>query len=123
MTNFSDLSLEAALDRSLKNATHLRAVHAGVVKAARLLARKIDAWDVIVEWAIEDAEERGKGARPAVPQNDNVSIASFLKYMDTLGLTPSIAPRAEPVKARAAVKAPPSPVDDLAAMREQMRKA
>ena len=54
--------------------------------AARALARKIDAWDVIVEWALDDAAQ-GKG-RPAVPANDNVSIASFLKYLDALGLTP-----------------------------------
>lgn len=113
---FGDESLEAALDRSLKNATHLRAVHAGTVKAARLLARKIDAWDQIVEWAIEDAAGEG---RPAVPQNDNVSIASFLKYMDTLGLTPP--PAAKVVAPAVTVPAPVTPKDQVAEMREKLQ--
>lgn len=60
--------------------------HAGTVAAARALADKIDAWDVIVQWALEDADGQG---RPAVPQNDNTSIPAFLKYMNDLGLTPA----------------------------------
>lgn len=117
VSKFDDESLEAALDRGLRNAKHLRAVHAPTVKAARLLARKIDAWDVIVQWAIEDSHGEG---RPAVPQNDNVSIASFLKYMDTLGLTPDAAPV---VKAPAAAPAVAKPKDDIAAMRERLRSS
>lgn len=108
MAEFNDESLEVALDRGLKNAKHLRAVHAPTVQAARALARKIDAWDVIVDWALDDA---GGDGRPAVPANDNVSLSSFLKYMDALGLTPSIEP--------AAAKKPPvkAPVDELAKFR------
>ena len=83
---FADSCLEDALDRSLKNSKHLRARDAAAVKAARLLARKIDAWDQIVDWAIEDSAD--SGGRPAVPANDNVSIATFLKFMDALGLLP-----------------------------------
>lgn len=86
MAKFAVESVSEALERGLRNAKHLRARHAPVVAAARALARKIDAWDVIVEWALDDAAQ-GKG-RPAVPANDNVSIASFLKYLDALGLTP-----------------------------------
>ena len=82
---FEDGPLVEALDRSLRNAKHLRARDAAAVAAARALARKIDAWDVIVEWALEDS--RGEG-RPKVPANDNVSLATFLKYMDSLGLLP-----------------------------------
>lgn len=79
-----------ATNAAIDAATHLKNApqFAGVIEAARALARKIDAWDVIVEWALEDIEDV-RGARPAVPQNDNVSLASYLKYMDMLGLTPS----------------------------------
>lgn len=87
MANFTSESVADALERSLKNAKHLRALDSGAVAAARALARKIDAWDVIVDWALEDVEERDGNPRPAVPANDNVSIASFLRYMEALGLT------------------------------------
>jgi hypothetical protein len=76
-----------AFDESVAAATHLTALDAGAVEAGRALADKIDAWDVIVEWARDDAAGV-RGARPAVPQNDNVSLASFLKYAESLGLTP-----------------------------------
>lgn len=94
-TKFEQLSVSEALERSIRNAKHLRAQHSATIAAARALARKIDAWDVIAQWAVEDAAE-AKG-RPPVPQNDNVSIASFLKYLDALGLTPEdAAPAARP---------------------------
>lgn len=86
MTRFEQQSVSEALERSIANAKHLRARHSATIAAARALARKIDAWDVIVEWALDDAAQ-GKG-RPAVPAYDNVSIASFLKYLDALGLNP-----------------------------------
>lgn len=115
MAAFEDESLEAALDRSLRNAKHLRAVHAGTVKAARMLARKIDAWETIVAWALDEANQECK--RPSVPQNDNVSIASFLKYMDALGLTPELEAPAKKQTTKPADK-PASPVD---AMRKGLR--
>ncbi|WRS30591.1 hypothetical protein U6G28_02575 [Actinomycetaceae bacterium MB13-C1-2] len=95
---FPKSSLDAALDRALASAEHLGERDAATVAAARALARKIDAWDVIVGWALEDAAE--SGGRPAVPQNDNVSLASFLKYMDALQLVPPAAgagPKVKPV--------------------------
>ena len=79
--------VRVAFDRSVEAARHLTELDAAAVEAARALADKIDAWDVIVEWARDDVEET-RGARPAVPQNDNVSLASFLKYVESLGLTP-----------------------------------
>lgn len=60
---------------------------AGAVEAMLALARKIDAWDVIVDWANEDASE--SDSRPKVPANDNTSLPSFLKYCEALGLTPA----------------------------------
>ena len=84
MAEFEELSVSEALERSLRNAKHLRAMDSATVAAARALARKIDAWDVIVSWALEDAEDAG--GRPAVPANDNVSLSSFLKYQQALGL-------------------------------------
>lgn len=83
-----------ATTEAIAAADHLKGAaakqYAGAIEAVKALARKIDAWDVIVQWAIEDAAEaEGRGVRPAVPQNDNVSLASYLKYMDTLGLTPA----------------------------------
>lgn len=112
MAVFSEESLVEALERSLRNAKHLRARDAAMVAAARALARKIDAWDVIVRWAIEDAED--VGGRPAVPQNDNVSIASFLKYLEALGL-PSPVPVPQS-SARAA-----KPADALAEFRKRRK--
>lgn len=67
--------------------TRLTSADAGAVEAMLALARKIDAWDVIVQWAIEDAQECE--GRPKVPQNDNVSISAYLKYAESLGLTPA----------------------------------
>lgn len=87
MANFIDETVTAAFDRSVRNAKHLRVRDAPAVAAARALAKKIDAWDVIVDWAYEDAAENGD--RPKVPANDNVSIASFLKYLEKLQLLPS----------------------------------
>ena len=73
---------------SFAAATHLSEKDNGPKAALLLLARKIDAWDQIVEWALDDAAER-EGSRPTVPQNDNVSISAYFKACDQLGLTPS----------------------------------
>lgn len=89
MAAFEHLSVAEALERSIRNAKHLRAKDSAAIAAARKLARKIDAWDIIVDWALEDVADV-RGGRPAVPANDNVSISSFLKYMETLGLVSPI---------------------------------
>jgi hypothetical protein len=77
-----------ATEEAISAATHLTAMDSGAVEALRALARKIDAWDQIVEWALDDAGLK-QGARPTVPQNDNVSLSAYLKYCDQLGLTPA----------------------------------
>jgi len=89
MARFVEESVSDALERSIRNAKHLRAKDAAAVAAARKLARKIDAWDVIVDWAIDDADQAGDGARPKVPANDNTSLPTFLRFCESLGLTPA----------------------------------
>jgi hypothetical protein len=79
--------LVTATDEAIIAAVHLTPMDAGAVEALRALARKIDAWDVVVRWAGEDAGDTG--SRPTVPQNDNVSLSAYLKYCDQLGLTPA----------------------------------
>jgi len=81
------VSLVAATEASFAAAEHLTGEHAGAMKALLMLAAKIDAWNVIVVWANEDAAD--SGGRPLVPANDNVSISAYLKGMEQLGLTPS----------------------------------
>lgn len=89
VTTRDAVDMVAATEKSLEAASKiLTDMDAGAVEALRALARKIDAWDQIVDWALEDAAET-KGARPTVPQNDNVSISAYLKYCDQLGLTPT----------------------------------
>lgn len=86
------------LEEAVAAATHLGPMDAAGVAAARALADKIDAWDVIVDWALEDAGDAGD--RPRVPQNDNVSLPSFLKYLESLGLTPAGRASAKPPAAK-----------------------
>lgn len=79
-----------ATEAAIAAATHLTEMDDGAVEAMRALARKIDAWDQVVQYALDDlAGNETKGARPSVPQNDNVSISAYLKYCDQLGLTPA----------------------------------
>lgn len=89
--------VRAAFDEAVAAASHLTKMDAGAVAAARALADKIDAWDVIVQWALDDAGDDG---RPSVPANDNVALPTFLKYAESLGLTPAgrlkaVAPKKE----------------------------
>jgi len=93
VADFERESVADALERAIADADHLTARHAGAVAAARALAAKIDAWDVIVRWAIDDA---GPAGRPAVPPNDNVSLPSFLKFLDALQLVPAPTEKAKP---------------------------
>ncbi|MFB7843622.1 hypothetical protein [Microbacterium sp. NPDC056052] len=88
VTTRGPVDMVAATEKAIEaGAAHLTDADAGAIEALRALARKIDAWDVIVDWALDDAAQ-AKGARPAVPQNDNVSISAYLKYCDQLGLSP-----------------------------------
>ena len=80
-----------ALNDAVKVATHLGPMDAAAVEAARALARKIDLHDEYFEALTDDALVYD--LRP--PSQDNVSIPTFLKYCESLGLTPSGRARAE----------------------------
>lgn len=109
------MSLTEAVERSLAAAEPEDRDEAAF-EACRLLARKIDAWDQIVEWALEDVE--GTKVRPKVPANDNVSIPALLKYLDALHLTP-----ASRVKLPKGEEKPVDLVDDLKARRDKRKPA
>lgn len=110
-----EVSVADATERALAAATHLDDTHAGAIEALRAVARKIDAWDQIVEWAIEDARSTdGKESRPKVPQNDNVSLPTYLKFCESLGLTP-LGQTKLPKQEKPAANA----LDDLAAKRNR----
>ena len=104
------VDLVAATEKAITAATHLSDMDLGAVEALRALARKIEAWDVIVEFALDDVA--GSNARPAVPQNDNVSISAYLKFCDQLGLTPAGRKAIDP-KAKAEPERPVNPLVQL----------
>lgn len=83
---FPHETISEALERSIRNASHLRAKDSATIAAARALAWRIDHWDELARRALEDSNESGR--RPAVPQNDNTSLPTFLKYCASLGLVP-----------------------------------
>ena len=85
MPKFERETLAEGLEKALAAATHLTDRDAAAIAAVRALAARIDAWDVIVRWAVEDA---GGFGRPAVPANDNTSLPTYLKYLDALQLVP-----------------------------------
>jgi hypothetical protein len=72
---------------AIKATDHLTDKDKGAIEGMLALARKIDAWDAIVQWALDDA--LAHESRPTVPQNDNVSLSAYLKYAESLGLTPA----------------------------------
>ena len=105
MAVFEPLSVLESLEASLAVATHLEPKHAATVGAARALAAKIDAWDTIVQWALEDAHDAQ--SRPTVPANDNTSLGTYARYLEQLGLTvPAV--KASPAK-KASETTPPAP--------------
>lgn len=81
------MSIAESVKKAIEAAEHLSDEDAAAVEALRALARKIDAWDEIVQMALDDAAE--SGSRPKVPANDNTSLPTFLKYCESLGLTPT----------------------------------
>ena len=107
MADFEPLSVLDALNASIAVATHLEPKHAATVGAARALAAKIDAWNVIVQWAIQDV---GPVGRPAVPANDNTSLGTYSRYLEQLGLTVAAPAKTAGKKAEAAEPEPvPAP--------------
>lgn len=75
---FNDESVVDAVETALAAATHLADVDAGAVAVLRSLARTID--------AMSDDTDMSAETRKSL---DNVSIPTFLKYCDALGLTPA----------------------------------
>lgn len=112
-----DESCVDATEIAIRAATHLTAMDAGAIEALRKIARKIDAWDVIVQWALDDVDgKRGMDARPKIPEHDNVTIPTYLKYCDSLGLTPA-------GRERLTLKKPEAPSGKLAGLRSVPRPA
>jgi len=81
---------EEAIEKA-KAERRLGVMDAGALAAIRVLARKIDEeqdrWDYCMEWA-----EYGRGGDdppPKPPPMDNVSIPIYLKFCESLGLTPA----------------------------------
>ena len=108
---FPQETVADALERSLRNAKHLRAKDAATVAAARALAWKIDHGTNWRNRPYRTPKRTGKGTRPAVPQNDNTSLPTFLKYCAALGLVPEEEKPAKPARGKAA-KPEATPVAD-----------
>lgn len=104
-------SVSDALERSLRNAKHLRAKDSAAIAAARALAWRIDHWDELAERALEEVS--GSGRRPSVPQNDNTSLPTFLKYCSSLGLVPEGEKPARPGRSKVKEPAPASVADEF----------
>lgn len=86
-------SLVEATEESITEARskgQLGLLDAGAVAALRVLADKIDTeakrWEYAFEWAQLNPGAKG-GPKP--PVNDNVSIPTYLRFLESLGLTPA----------------------------------
>lgn len=82
----------AATEKSLAAASHLTDSDAGAVAVLRELAREIDVRDHLRELALDYANEHK--AKP--PGIDNVTVPTYLKFCDALGLTPAGRERLKP---------------------------
>lgn len=108
MSTEPDESIYDATVKALAAATHLKPTDKGAIAALKFLARKIDTEDHLRDLVLERAGE--DNVKP--PPLDNVSIPTFLKYCEALGLTPA-ARGAAASKAAASADAP-EPEDELA---------
>ena len=79
-------SIVDATEAAIKAATHLTVMDKGAVEALRFLAKKIATEDTLRDMALEWAAEDEKRRPPSV---DNVSIPTYLKFCESLGLTPA----------------------------------
>jgi len=77
--------VEEATEVALAAATHLTPVDGGAVQTLRVLARKIDTEAVLRDLALDYAEDHDQKPPPV----DNVSIPTYLKFCESLGLTPA----------------------------------
>ncbi len=101
---FELMSVADAFERSLRNASGLSAKNSALVAASRVLAKRID---LISDNGFVD--QNGK--------LDNVTIPTFLKYLQALGLTVDVAQKA-PAKAKSG-----SQKDMLADFRREHRQS
>lgn len=74
-----------ATEKAIAAATHLTPMDVGAVEALRSLATNIDAADE--RWEAREQDAREHDLRP--PALDNVSIPTYLKFCESLGLTPA----------------------------------
>lgn len=81
-----------ATEAAIRAAKHLTEMDRGAVETLRALALKIDLQDVYYE-ALQ-AEYQARGLKP--PAQDNVSIPTYLKFCESLGLTPAGRVKANP---------------------------
>lgn len=79
------MSLVEATEASIAAAKHLTKADDGAVAAILHLALKIDLMDEYLEALADDAAKHNR--RP--PSPDNVSVPTYLKYCESLGLTPA----------------------------------
>ncbi|MDQ3307735.1 MAG: hypothetical protein M3499_05190 [Actinomycetota bacterium] len=79
------MNVVEATEMALEAAPHLTETDAGAVEVLRGLAREIDVRDELREFALQWAAETK--TRP--PGIDNVTVPTYLKFCDALGLTPS----------------------------------
>jgi len=100
--------------KSVAAAGHLDAdgKDAGAIAALLALARKIDDYDTVIGHIMEQIEmDPESNVRP--PASDNVSLPTYLKYCESLGLTPGGRGELSASKKPGAA----GPPDDLAAFR------
>lgn len=81
-------NLAEATEAALQAASHLTGKDDAAVQALRVLARKIDTDDELREAYLNYQIDRGtENLRPL--QLDNVSLPTYLKFCESLGLTPA----------------------------------
>ena len=74
-----------ATESAIAAASHLTPMDVGAVETLRTLARKIDTEDELRGLALDYAAE----LQQKPPSVDNVSIPTYLKFCESLGLTPA----------------------------------
>lgn len=99
---FEHLSVVDALERSIRNSKDLGARQSALVATSRVLARRIDR---LADSGFVD--QNGK--------LDNVTVPTFLKYLQALGLTVESADKVQPQSGRGRQ----SPSDALESFRRQ----
>ncbi|MFA5898161.1 MAG: hypothetical protein WC829_03495 [Hyphomicrobium sp.] len=97
-SKFTSATVREAVDRSVRNAQHLRAIHSAPIAALQVLAERIDA----PMNATDDDDSKAA-------QFDNVSIPTFLKYCQALGLMPDLKSEKQQTSPKANQTAPTSP--------------